>query len=445
MIEICAVGGYSEVGKNMTAIKIDDEVVILDMGICLPKIINFEELGGDRQEITSSRMIKIGAIPNDKKIEKWKSKVKVIALSHCHLDHLAAIPYLGNNYKAPIVGTPYTIEVLKQTLYDEHKQIRNTFKVVNPNSTYKVSENITLEFINITHSTLQTSIIAIHCKYGVILYANDFKFDKSPLMGKKANIDRLKELGKDNVLCLISECLYADADGKTPSEKVAREMLRDVMLDTESADNLMIITLFASHIVRLSSIIEFGKRLNRKIVFLGRSLGKYTKAAEKIGLAKFSKDVEVCTYARDIKAKLKQVEKQGRNDYLLVVTGNQGEKESVLVKMTKGILPFKFLPEDHVIFSSKTIPDPKNVKQREELEGLLRKFRVRIFKDIHVSGHARREDLRDLINVVNPKHIIPTHDGHAKQLKFAELTKEMGFKTGKEVHLMEDGDRIVIE
>ena len=444
MIEVCTVGGYSEVGKNMTAVKIDDEVIILDMGICLPKIIDFEELGGNRQELGSQHMIKIGAIPNDNKIKSWKDKVKAIAISHCHLDHLAAIPYLANNYKAPILGTPYTIEVLKSMLYDDKKQIKNTLKVINPNSFYKVSENISLEFINITHSTPQTALIAIHCKYGVILYGSDFKFDKNPIIGKKANIERLKELGKDNVILLILECLYADADKKTPSEKVAREMLRDVMLDTETAGNLMIVTLFASHIARLHSLIEFGKRLNRKIVFLGRSLGKYIRAAEKVGLVKFSKDVEIYTYAREIKKKLREVEKHGRNRYLLVTTGNQGEKESVLVKMSKGILPFGFLPEDHVIFSSRVIPDPKNIKNRKDLEDKLKKFKVRIFKDIHVSGHAAREDLRDMINIVNPQHIIPFHAEIKKQESLVELAEEIGYKRGKDIHLMSDGKKIKI-
>src|SRR3989344_7212478 len=191
MIEVCSIGGYSEVGKNMTALKIDNEVVIFDMGIFLPAIINYEEEGNDRSNLDREGMIKLGAAPDDSVIDDWKDQVKAILVGHCHLDHIAAIPFLADRYKAPIYGTPFTIEVIKQTLYDEHSKISNPLKVVNVNSKIKISDNISVEFINMTHSTLQTSIIVIHCKYGTIIYANDFKFDNHQVLGKKPDMDRL--------------------------------------------------------------------------------------------------------------------------------------------------------------------------------------------------------------------------------------------------------------
>ena len=130
MIEICTVGGYSEVGKNMTAVNIDDEVVIFDMGVFLPKIIDFEEEGGDRRNLTAEELIKLGAIPNDHVIKEWRNKVKAIAITHCHLDHVAAAPYLADHYsRAPIIGTPYTIEVLRRMMRDDDKKLKNKFKV----------------------------------------------------------------------------------------------------------------------------------------------------------------------------------------------------------------------------------------------------------------------------------------------------------------------------
>ena len=441
MIEICTVGGYSEVGRNMTAIKVDNEVIILDMGICLPKIIDFEEEGGDRSELNKKHMIKLGAIPNDNVIKSWQPLVKAIAIGHCHLDHIAAIPYLAPHYHASIFGTPYTIEVIRQMLIDEKFHIKNPLKSINPNSKVRVSKNLELEFINMTHSTLQAAMIAIHTKYGTIIYANDYKFDQTPVVGQKANVARLKEIGaKGNVIALIVDSLYSDLDAKTPSEKVAREMLKDVMLGTESSDNLIIATTFASQIARLKSIIDFGKKLNRKIVFLGRSLKKYTQAAENIKLVNFSKDVEIIGYARQIRRKLKEIEKH-RTSYLIVCTGNQGEPRATLTRMASGELPFKFLSEDHIIFACRTIPEPKNIKNREKLEKNLKKFHVRIFKDIHVSGHAAREDQRDLINILKPKHIFPAHGGRDKQLPLFDLAKEMNYKA----HLMEDGKKMVIQ
>ena len=234
-MEFFSIGGYNEVGKNMCAIKSGDEIVILDMGFFLPAIVNFEEGGGERRNLTTQGMIKLGAIPDDKPLDKVRDKVKAIVLGHCHLDHLGAVPFLAQHYKAPILGSPYTLEVLRSTIQDERINLKNELIKLNPNSTYRVSKNIEIEPIHVTHSTLQTSLIAIHTKEGTVLYANDFKFDNSPVVGKKPNYARLKQLGKEgNVKALIVESLYAHQEGKTPSEKVAKEMLKDILLGTEN-------------------------------------------------------------------------------------------------------------------------------------------------------------------------------------------------------------------
>lgn len=443
MIEVCAVGGYSEVGKNMTAVKIDDEVLIFDMGVFLPAIINYEEEGNDRSNLDREGMINLGAVPDDSCIDDWKNNVKAILVGHCHLDHIAAIPYLAERYKAPIYGSPFTIEVIKQMLNDHNKKIRNSLKAVNINSRVNISDKISAEFINITHSTLQTTIIAVHCRYGTIIYANDFKFDNHPVLGNKPNLKRLRELGNENVLLLVLDSLYADTEMKTPSEKVARELLRDVMLDTECRDSLIIVTTFASHLPRLKSVIDFAHVMRRKVVFLGRSMMKYTMSAEKCKLVDFSKKVEIIPYARQIKRKLNEVEKN-RKKYVVVATGNQGEPDSVLSKMLDGRLQFKFEPADHVIFSTRVIPDPVNLTNRKKMEDKLKEKKVRIFTNIHVSGHACREDHRDMLNILKPKYLMPAHDGRKKQLFMKELAMEEGL-TEKQVLLMDDGKKITLD
>lgn len=440
-IKLCAVGGYSEVGKNMTALKINNEAIILDMGFYLQKIVDFEEEGGHRADLTSSDLIKMHAIPNDNLIASWKDKVKAIVLSHAHMDHYGAAPYLSSKYNAPIIATPFTVEVLKAMLKDDDLQIKNKIKALSPNSRLKVSKNIEIELINMTHSTLQTAMIAIHTKAGTIIYANDFKFDNHPVLGKQPNYKRLKEIGQGNVIALVVDSLYADTERKTPSEKVARELLKDVLLGTENKGNAIIATCFASHLARLQSIIDFGKELNRKIVFLGRSLNKYVQAAEKLDLINFSKKVEIVAYRNKIKRKLIEIEKQGRDSYLIVVTGGQGEPRAVLTRMVTGALPFKFLPEDHIIFSNSIIPVEPNVTNRQYLEKRLRDKNTRVFTDLHVSGHCGREDLRDLIKMLNPKHIIPAHGSKEKLKPLAELAFEMGYKR-KNVHVLHDGQKI---
>ena len=441
MIEICTVGGYNEVGKNSTAIKIDNEVYILDLGIHLENYVKYTK-DEDIIDINPNELIKAGAVPDVSAINDWKEKIKMILPTHAHLDHLGAIPYLANNFKAPIMCTPFTSEVLKGILTEDKIKLSNKIRSMSANSSFQAN-NVKIEFIHVTHSTPHTVMIALHTKEGIILYANDFKFDLFPTLGKKPNFKRLEELGKQKVLALICDSTYAADSRKMPSESIAKEMLKEVMLGIDSKNKHVVVTTFSSHIARLNSIVEFGQKMNRKIVFMGRSMAKYVRAAESTGIAKFTNRVEVLKFSGQIKRKLKKIAKD-RGKYLMVATGHQGEPNSVLAKMMNGELKFKFFPEDHIIFSCRTIPTPTNIENRQKLEADLRTFNVRIFKDIHQSGHAAREDLRDLINLVKPQHIIPAH-GEPRMLNaLADLATEMGYKKGSNVHVMGNGERIKI-
>ena len=440
MVEICTIGGYNEVGKNSTAVKIGDEVYILDLGIHLENYIKYTQ-DEDIVVVNPKELMKVGAVPDVSAIDDWKEKVKMILPTHAHLDHLGAIPYISNNFKAPIMCTPFTSEVLKGIITEDKIRLNSKIKSMSANSSFQASNNVKIEFVHVTHSTPHTVMIALHTKEGIILYANDFKFDLFPTLGKKPNFKRLEELGKQKVLALICDSTYAADARKMPSEAIAKEMLKEVMLGLDSRNKHVVVTTFSSHIARLNSIVEFGHKMNRKIVFLGRSITKYVNAAEATGIAKFTNKVEVIKYGGQIKKKLKKISKE-RGEYLMVVTGHQGEPNSVLSKMMNGELKFKFFPEDHIIFSCRTIPTPTNIANRQRLESDLRTFNVRIFKDIHQSGHAAREDLRDLINLVKPKHIIPAHGEPQMLSALADLAVEMGYKKGNNVHVMGNGERI---
>ncbi|MFH1317190.1 MAG: RNase J family beta-CASP ribonuclease [Candidatus Woesearchaeota archaeon] len=442
-IEIRSIGGYDEVGKNCTAIKIDDEVVICDMGLHLENYIRLTE-DEDIINISPAELIKEKAVPDITQIKEWHKKVIAIIPTHAHLDHIGAVPFLGNYFKAPIICTPFSAAVLQAILTDEKIHLNNKIKVLNAGSTIKISKNIKIEFINMTHSTPQTVMVAIHTKYGIVLYANDFKFDIYPTLGQKTDFAKLRELGNKNIFALIVESTYAPEAIKMPSEAVAKEMLRDVMIGTESKGKTIIVTTFSSHIARLKSIIEFGNKLGRKIVFLGRSLSKYTNAAESIKLVNFSKEVDIVRFSSKIKRELKKIEKDGKEKYLLVVTGHQGEPKATLSKIARGEFGFRLDPGDHVIFSCKTIPTPTNIKNREDLENDLKRYGVRIFKDIHISGHAGREDLRDLISLVKPKHLIPAHGDQRMTKALYDLAIEMGYDKNF-VHIMRDLNHLKLE
>lgn len=439
-IEICSVGGYTEVGKNMTAIRIGDEVVICDMGIYLPAIIDYE--GEDYSRLSTDQLISLGAIADDSVIKEWKKNVVAIVLGHCHLDHIAGIPYLAAKYRCPIYGSPFTTEVVKSILRDEDIRLPNKINVLKLNTKIKISENISIELINVTHSTLQAAMIAIHTPRGVVLYSCDFKFDDNPTLGDKPNYKRLREIGKEGVLCLLCESLYSANDMKTPSEKVARDLLKDVMLGTNNKGKAIFVTTFASHIARIKSAVEFSEKLNRKVLFLGRSMAKYIRAAENLKLVNFSKAGKISGFRKQSERLLKMVEKS-RGEYVVICTGSQGEPDSILDKIVNGGLDFKFQDEDQVIFSCKTIPTDVNRANRKALEDKLKNKKVRIFKDVHVSGHASREDLREFIEMVKPTNIVPAHGEAEMTSSLAELAEELGYKNGKNVFIMRNGQKII--
>ncbi len=219
-------------------------------------------------------------------------------------------------------------------------------------------------------------------------------------------------------------------------------MLKDVLLGTGNENNAIFVTTFASHLARIKSIIDFGEKLGRRIVLLGRSMKKYVNAAQNSNLISFSDRAEIYGYKRQAKRKLKEIEKN-RKDYLVVCTGGQGEPGAILTSIADNSLPFKFMPEDHVIFSNKVIPTEINKENRDALEASLKNKRVRLFKDIHVSGHCGREDLRDLIKITKPQHIIPAHGEVRMTSALKDLALHMGFDTNK-VHVMKDGLKIKI-
>ncbi len=442
-IEVCTIGGYTKTAGNSVAIKIDDEVVILDMGLSMENYIRFGDDREDASSKTYEELLHAQAVPDYNLMEDWKKKVVAIIPSHAHLDHIGAIPFAASLFpNVPIICTPYTAQVLKTIFYDERIKSPNRILSVNLNSSYKVSPKITAEFVYVTHSIPHTAVVVLHTPYGKVMYANDYKFDLHPVIGKRPNFERLQELGKEGIKLLIMECLYAHEYRKMPSESVAKQMLQDVMLGVNSQGKAMIVTTFSSHIARLKSIIEMGKKLNRRVIFLGRSLTKYVKAAEKIDLVNFEKDALFMSYRDQVEKALEKIQKTGKDKYLIVCTGHQGEPKAMLSKMARGELNFKFDPGDIVVFSCSVIPVELNQQNRDVLEQALLSKGVRIFRDVHVSGHAAREDHRDLLDMVRPEHIIPAHAGADKAKMLVELAESLGYKNN---HIMKDGQKLKID
>lgn len=445
-MELIPIGGYNEVGKNMTALNLGDDVILFDAGFYLPAIVEMQEQEEQKGPHSEEKLRGIGALPDDLILDKLglRDKVRALMPSHAHLDHIGAYQFISHRYHAPIVSTPYTIAFMKRLLEDERTTIPNQMIPIQPNKSFMVKgkkRNYEVEFINMTHSIPHTAMIAVHTPEGAIVYANDFKLDNTPVLGLPPNYEALRRLAKEGVKALIIDSLYARDDRKTPSEKIARAMVEEVLLTVDNRNSAIFISTFSSHIARLKSIVDYGKKLNRKIYFIGRSLKKYNSAAIDVGICSYKNDIYMGSYRKQVESILKKVAKDRKNS-LVVCTGHQGEPGSVMERLSRKQLPFEFQHNDNIIFSSKTIPVPVNIANKEKMDKRFKKLGVRIFDNVHVSGHAGREDARDLISILNPENIIPSHGPISITMPMVELAQEMGYKQGKNVHFAQNGQAL---
>ena len=253
---------------------------------------------------------------------------------------------------------------------------------------------------------------------------------------------RLRLLGDGGIRALISDTTRIEEERKTFSESIARSMLKEVINMTESKTDLILVTTFASQIARIKTIVELAKEIKRTPVVIGRSMLNYITAAENTGVIKF-KNVIIVPNQSEARRFSREINKN-KGKYLLITTGNQGEPNSVLSKIADNRIPIYLDEGDIVVFSSRVIPSPVNQANRAKLERKLKSFNARIFKDVHVSGHASREDHRDLLKITRPEHYIPTHGTIEKIASAVSLAREEGFALGKSVHMLQNGQVLEI-
>ncbi len=461
-MEICTVGGFEQVGKNMTAVRVDDDVFIFDAGLYIPGIVELQEdnlmeythrlqkKGQRNQNFSEKKLREFGVIPNDTVLDKlgWHDKVRAIFISHAHLDHLGGVPYIAKRYpNVPIYGTPFTMQLLKEILDDEHIKLSNKINVIQSDSTHMIkgkSATYKVDFIHATHSTIECVFPALHTKEGIFFYALDLKFDNHPTLGNPPSYNLMEAAGKEGVKALVLDSLYSGTEVEPGGEIVAYHLLEEAYSKITSGNTAFFVTTFSSHIERLTNIVKLAKKMapNREIVFLGRSLAKNIEAATKVGLWKF-KGIKTLKYGRQRESFLRKVEKN-REKYFVVCTGHQAEENSVLDRIVKGTMPFKFKSGDNLIFSSSVIPVPINIMARERMDNKLRRMGVKIQTNVHVHGHGSREDMRHLVNMTKPQHIIPAHGTLQQETPMIGLATEMGYKFGKTSHLSNDGNVIKI-
>ncbi|AXG08104.1 ribonuclease J [Haloplanus rubicundus] len=444
-IEIATIGGYEEVGRQMTAVRAGNDVVIFDMGLNLSQVLIHDNV--ETEQMHSLDLIDMGAIPDDRVMSDLEGDVQAIVPTHGHLDHIGAISKLAHRYDAPVVATPFTIELVKQQVQGEDKfNVGNDLVKMEAGSTMSIGDsgNVELEFVNVTHSIIDAINPVIHTPEGAVVYGLDKRMDHTPVIGDPIDMDRFREIGREGagVLCYIEDCTNAGRKGRTPSESVARKHLRDVMYSVEDYDGGIVATTFSSHIARVTSLVEFAEDIGRQPVLLGRSMEKYSGTAERLDFVDFPDDLGMYGHRKSVDRTFKRIMKEGKENYLPIVTGHQGEPRAMLTRMGRGETPYELEDGDKVMFSARVIPEPTNEGQRYQSERLLRMQGARIYDDIHVSGHLRQEGHYEMLDALQPQHVIPAHQDLEGFAPYVDLAEGMGYALGRDLHVTRNGNMI---
>ena len=444
-IEIATIGGYEEVGRQMTAVRAGDDVVIFDMGLNLSKVLIHDNVETERMH--SLDLIDMGAIPDDRIMSDLEGDVKAIVPTHGHLDHIGAISKLAHRYDAPIVASPFTIELVKQQIKGEEKfGVENDLQKMSAGETMQIGERNELEFVNVTHSIIDAINPVLHTPEGSIVYGLDKRMDHTPVIGDPIDMKRFREIAREDggVLCYIQDCTNAGRKGRTPSESVARRHLKDVMYSVEDYDGGIVATTFSSHIARVSSLVEFAEDIGRQPVLLGRSMEKYSGTAERLDFVDFPDDLGMYGHRKSVDRTFKRIMNEGKEDFLPIVTGHQGEPRAMLTRMGRGETPYELEDGDKVMFSARVIPEPTNEGQRYQSEKLLGMQGARIYDDIHVSGHLREEGHYEMIDTLQPQHIVPAHQDMKGFAPYVDLAENMGYDLGRDLHVTRNGNLITL-
>lgn len=401
-VKISFLGGLNEIGKNITLIECENDIIIVDCGMAFP---DGDMLGVDL------------VIPDFTYIEQNVDKVKGIVLTHGHEDHIGGLPFLLSRVDVPIYGTPLTLGLLGNKLREHSLFNKSRLNEVNAGETIKLG-CMKIKFIHVNHSIPDSVAFAIETPGGTIVHTGDFKIDCTPISGDMIDLSSFARVGDDGVLALLAESTNAERPGYTPTEMLVSESLDNLFKKAENYR--IIIATFASNVNRVQQIINCADKYGRKVAFSGRSMVNYMDVAQKLGYL---------TVPKNILIDIDMLDKYPANQIVLVTTGSQGEPMSALSRMAYSDHRKVMVGEgDFIIISANPIPGNEKTVGNVVDELLKRGCKV-IYEsmyDVHVSGHACQEELKIIHRLVRPKYFIPVHGEQKHLRKHAELAEFLG-------------------
>ena len=401
-LKIFPLGGLAEIGKNMTVFEYGDDIVVIDAGMGFP---DDDMLGVDL------------VIPDITYLQKNAHKVRAILITHGHEDHIGAIPYVLKEINVPIYGTRLSLGIIEGKLDEDPPPEYPELYTVEAGDVINLGV-FKAEFIHVNHSIADACAIALKTPVGVVYHSGDFKIDVSPLDGKMMDLTRIGTLGKDGISLLLCESTNAERPGFTLSERTVGSSLERIF--DKYSDRRLIVATFSSNIHRVQQIIDISAKNGRKVAVLGRSMVNVIGAAAELGYMDIHDGVLI---------DVSEIKKYPPEKITLITTGSQGEPMSALYRLAfDGHDKVKITSRDVVVLSSSAIPG--NEKFIGRIVNALIRSGVKVVndsvEDVHVSGHACREEIKLLISLLKPKFYMPIHGEYRHLYANKEIAEFMG-------------------
>ena len=416
-LKIIPLGGLEQIGMNITAFEYEDSIIVVDCGLAFPED---DMLGVDL------------VIPDVTYLKENIDKVKGFFITHGHEDHIGAIPYVLRDVNVPIYATKLTIGLIDHKL-QEHDMLKKVKRKVVSYGQHINLGCFRVEFIRTNHSIQDAAALAIYSPAGTVVHTGDFKVDYTPVFGDAIDLARFGEIGKKGVLALLCDSTNAERSGFTMSEKSVGITLDHIFEDHKK--QRIIIATFASNVDRVQQIINSAQKFGRKVAIEGRSMVNTISIASELGYLSLPENILI---------EGEMLRNYPDEQTVIITTGSQGESMAALSRMANGThRKISIKPNDTIVFSSSPIPgNEKSVTG--VINELMRKGADVIFQDVHVSGHACREDIKLIYSLVNPKYCIPVHGEYKHLIAQAKIAEELGYDK-EDIILLSSGDVLELD